>query len=351
MTNLRPRLLSIEFLIKNQNQAMQDRFGISKNLVSIVLLPVQLSLALTLLVLKTIGVALDKFEFIFASNKSMIQSVQGDLPKRGVRARVFVLYAKDCVFNPLDLDFIRSAFTQSEHFSVIINCDCQKYEIHQVQTFPASLLIVRKNLGYDFGAYRDAYVTLSPNKPQIITFINNSIVFKPEFNNWMEDFEAKFIISEMPIGGVTESCYPKQHIQSYLFSINLERVNSELEYWIKNIRNLNRKTAIVNYHEVGLSQFCREAGVHVFTLYSAEFLYSFAAKNWIEVLGPFAVSPVYKQVKLNVELGLSVNPTHGLWRFLAYLGCPIIKKDLIIKNPGKFPDLYGKPLNHYRKHL
>ena len=351
MSNLRSRLISVYFLVKNQNQSMQHRFGLNKNLVSLALFPMQFIFAVTMLFLKTFGMALDKLQLTFASNRSMIQSIEGTMPPKGVTARVFVLFAKNCAFNSLDIDFIRSASTESEHFSIILNCDCGKYEIHRIESFPAHLLIVRQNLGYDFGAYRDAYKTLFPSSPKIITFINNSIIFLPDFNNWLTGYEVKFRNSGMPIGGIIESKYPKPHFQSYLFSINLQALNPQIDQWIKQIKNVNRKTAVVNYYEVGLSRFCREEGISVFTLYSAEFLYFFAAKNWLDVLGTFSNSPVYEQIRSDIQFGLSVNPTHGLWRFLVHLGCPIIKKDLILKNPGKIPDIYEGTLSQYRKYL
>jgi hypothetical protein len=63
-------------------------------------------------------------------------------------------------------------------------------------------------------------------------------------------------------------------------------------------------------------------------------------QDWIEQLGVYADTQIYRTVYARTSAGLGVNPTHHHWRFLLASGIPLIKRELIASNPEELPDVY-----------
>jgi len=106
------------------------------------------------------------------------------------------------------------------------------------QHFP---VMVRENLGYDFGSWSHAISVLDTAECDTVLLINDSIIPGPEFKTLINQLEA----ADARTIGVTESDQLRHHVQSYLmmFKGTLDR-----KHWTR-IKAFERQQAI-DYYEI-----------------------------------------------------------------------------------------------------
>ncbi len=165
-------------------------------------------------------------------------------------------------------------------------------------------VIVKQNIGYDFGAWRTGIEIMSDKLRQYEQLILcNDSVYAPLFdlNEMFKQMDRKF-----DFWGITDNYQHKHHIQSYfmVFSRKVFLEKYFLDFW-KNIKVFKHKESIVRNYEIGLTKLIR----------SKKYTY-----------GAYCPS----------SFGDKKNSTHYYWKKLILeQKAPIIKIELLRDNPTK----------------
>lgn len=222
----------------------------------------------------------------------------GDMTGR--RVCLFVSYSPDYALKPhvlYHLDALRKC-----GFDIVLLLVVDELANRPVAV-PKKLLaglVVRKNAGYDFGAWSDAF-RLFPHvwRAQAVLLVNDS-VFGP-----IGDFQSLVdIIMRQPADfiGLTESGQIARHYQSYFILLKGEALTNPMAraFWA-NVRNHSQKQQVIAEYEIMALRRHQEIGIKCA-----------AMLTWCHLPGE-----------------MRFNPTHRHWRELLQHGFPYIKVDLL----------------------
>ncbi len=214
-------------------------------------------------------------------------------------------------------------------------------------------IFIRRNIGYDFGAWRDVIdaLQLPAADTKELVILNDSMYgpLRP-----LDETLARLNYAEADIWGLTESWQQRYHLQSFFvgFGENALRSPAFAQFWAR-VRPVPSKTFIVRAYEVGLTQSMLKAGLRTRAVWSYDDLLSKVTGQ--DVLEGIAraersrssrTDPVLQIRKLQiarirnaVAKQIALNPTADLWRQLLRSGFPFIKRELLRKNPAQVEDI------------
>ncbi|MFL0604725.1 rhamnan synthesis F family protein [Cylindrospermopsis raciborskii] len=206
-----------------------------------------------------------------------------------------------------------------------------------------SALIIRRNIGRDFGAWKDGIAFL--NKQSLFSscsqlyLINDSVVLLGD-NLKSTRFQSQFIDdTKTDMIGLTESWQIAYHLQSYFLKFNKTVLQSKLflKYW-HDYPIINSRLFSIEKGEIGLSQLLLNNGYQLKSVYP---IMELVAKENIESFF-ISLSGIPNQCLIELIPQLfneffqvnfhEMNPSHRLWPLLLVAGCPVLKRDLIQKN-------------------
>lgn len=267
----------------------------------------------------------------------MIRTI-GGLPQNSKPIRAILLWSENCDFPITDRNLVRWA---AQDFAgdvvLIINCDCLE---HLDEIMPAEFLlhtvIIRKNIGYDWGGYRDLFLISETSSRPFVTILNNSVIPLFPFSAFLAEQEETAVEINGVVGAI-ESANPTRHLQSFCLTFSNVALNSKVIDWVKSTKNVSEKWAMVYFREIQLWRIVERNHISIRAILTNSQVRSFA-KNNFDLVGEYRDSATYKLISKDLPSG-SLNPTHHLWRFLLALGFPFIKKELVRVNPAKLPDL------------
>jgi hypothetical protein len=172
-------------------------------------------------------------------------------------------------------------------------------------------LVVRRNAGFDFGAWADAFRIFPALWTAKAVLLVNDSVFGPfgDFDSLM----ARALTLPADVIGMTESPEITPHFQSY-FLLFKEKALSDpgaRAFW-RDIVNLASKRETILTYEVPLVAGYRERGLACTALFP---WHGPTGRPWL-------------------------NPTHHNWRSLLAAGFPYIKVELLRDNPARI-DIRG----------
>jgi hypothetical protein len=285
----------------------------------------------------------------FISNRKMqIQTINLlNENKSQAPALIYVHYSSSGVLATNEISALKVVSGLGFNVYVVINTDTPDNSLiltknSELKEF-AILAIVRKNRGYDLGAYRDAYTSVNKqgylNTPRIF-FMNNSVFWIP---SKVENYFSSLLNQELDIFGSVISFQYRQHIQTYLFGCITSTGQRKIEYWLLGIKNWHFKRTIVNKGEIKTNLFFSTDTV-VKSVPSGEALEAQALTTLHDhyLSSDNTKRPeIIKRLKRNRKFrfaGIPQNPSHANWLELLECGFPGIKIDLIRKNPSGIPD-------------
>jgi hypothetical protein len=230
-------------------------------------------------------------------------------------------------------------------FAVIIASNSRRIdEVTLRQVLPhCSAVIHRRNVGLDFGAWRDALTMIENITGLERLIILNDSIFGPlrDITTTLErcDFAAA------DVWGMTDSYDVRYHLQSYFLIFGRAALASDCfrDFW-KRVRYVGHKRSVVLLYEVGLSQALLKAGLRVKALFPYNELVDAVFRQAVRqaVVGRpegHALGAAFFDTLLqNVNSGVPLNPTHHFWEYLiASRGFPFLKRELIERNPIAIP--------------
>jgi Rhamnan synthesis protein F len=207
-------------------------------------------------------------------------------------------------------------------------------------------VIMRRNAGFDFSAWRDALVAYDLPRPDtaMLVLVNDS-VYGPIRSLWPVLGAIDF--SAADLWALTDSWQLRYHLQSY-FLIAGPRVLASAtwkDFW-GTVRPLAFKRWVIRRFEVGLSQAMLRAGFRLAAVWPYETLLADAAAaprgEAEKIADPLlAAGPRHaRQIREAIADGMPLNPTSDLWRPLIRRGYPFLKRELLRENPTRVGDLW-----------
>ncbi|HQT63696.1 MAG TPA: rhamnan synthesis F family protein [Acidocella sp.] len=214
-------------------------------------------------------------------------------------------------------------------------------------------IIIRNNVGYDFGAWRDGiahYNLPQPHTEELI--IANDSVFGPlrPINAMLGAIDY----NKADMWGLTESWQHRYHLQSYFLAFGKKALNDRAfrKFWAK-VRPVPSKRYIVKHYEIGITQYMLKYGLTCAAVWPYDTLISMIDQLQINKLLTFKkndyrkvdpVSITRKMHLLRVRHAMArrgpLNPSAELWRQLLQSGFPFLKRELLRDNPTKVEDVH-----------
>lgn len=215
-----------------------------------------------------------------------------------------------------------------------------------------AVVIIRRNIGYDFGAWADTLCELGlPRAETEELILANDSVFGPLVP--LGDALRGLDYAKADVWGLTESWQLRYHLQSYFLAFGPEALRAEgfLKFW-RAVRPVPMKSYVIKHYEVGVTQAMVKAGLRCAALWSYESLTGMVNREELTQLLAEEETPLGKadpvqmmrkeqalHIRESVAQRLPLNPTSDLWRQLLLSGFPFIKRELLRDNPSRVQDV------------
>ena len=260
--------------------------------------------------------------------------------RNGRVSMTVIAYLKDLISNRFCVVFV----TNSGMLTALGRAELQKLCV---------AVFVRRNRGYDFGAWRDVIDTLGlpAADTEELLLINDSMYgpLRP-----MDEILAKLDYAQADIWGLTESWQERYHLQSFFIAFGVRALRSAAfgKFW-GSVKPVPSKAFIVRIYEVGFTQVMMKAGLQCKAIWKYEDLVKPVLTQ--QVLDDMVradrfrlarADPIQLTRKLHINRirnaaarRIAMNPTADLWRQLLLSGFPFIKRELLRKNPTEVEDV------------
>ncbi len=222
-------------------------------------------------------------------------------------------------------------------------------------------LIDRPNQGYDFGSWATGILHCA----DVLNDLDEVILVNDSAFGRIAPLEPRLSACSAPFVCLTDSYQVSHHGQSYFLRFGREPLESGavLDFFEK-YPFTNKKRDVIRNGEIGLSAAMLDGGFGIHPL----FPYEQVAARWIEH-APSTVDLIkdsYRDIGLygsktmerrldsfaahveSVLRNVPLNPSHLFWRTLiSEHGFPLIKRELLLKNPIGVADLFPMKSAHY----
>jgi lipopolysaccharide biosynthesis protein len=284
-------------------------------------------------------------EFILEAPRAFPARTQPQVIKRWAggqvvrdRAAIFCHFSLD---NAISDDVVRYVRTLSElGFPVVFvssSADLSDAAIAPVAPYCAEILL-RNNIGYDFGCYREGLLALEPLDRLNGLIIANDSVIGPLAP--LEPALRRMDLLAADIWGLTDSRDRGAHLQSYFLFAGPTALHHPafIKFWRSYPLAQKREWAI-RFGELGFSRAMRKAGLRLAAAYPyqelIEQLRRRADAARAKPTPPAQNRPVgHGELLWLIAHGANLNPTHVCWDILrSEYDFPFIKRDLAARNP------------------
>lgn len=207
------------------------------------------------------------------------------------------------------------------------------------------VILVRRNVGYDFAAMRDGLAAIAAPAAAIeMVLIANDSVYGPFAP--IGPLLDRIDFSAADIWGGTESWQRRYHLQSFFVAVGPAVLASPAwsAFWAQ-VRPVRSKHWVVTRYEVGLTQSLLRAGMRARALFPYQDLAQRVDKDLLgpdsSVVDPFLnVRRIHAgRIRFANSARWPLNPTAELWRQLLEAGFPFIKRELLRDNPAGIADI------------
>ena len=212
-------------------------------------------------------------------------------------------------------------------------------------------VMVRRNVGYDFGAWREGFAHLGlPRANTALVAMANDSVYGPIRS--LNELFTQMDFEVADVWGCTDSWQSRYHLQSYLMAFSPAVVASDAwrRFW-SGVRPTWSKHWLIRLYEIGLTQSLLRAGFRCRAVWPYQTLVRDIDLVLLEDKkegeeGPNFSDPMVQARRKHVlRLREAVtgrhplNPTSDLWRQLLLARFPFLKRELLRDNPSMVPDV------------
>jgi lipopolysaccharide biosynthesis protein len=201
-------------------------------------------------------------------------------------------------------------------------------------------IIHRRNVGYDFGAYKEGVLSIPDRRGLARLLITNDSVYGPL--QPLEQCLSVMSPDDADVWGLTDSYEMRYHLQSYFLLFHRAALqHAAFEKFWKDMPFVGAKWWVIYFGEVGLTQQLTRADLRI----RCAFPYEAVVRKFRSMLRDTRAltredTPAshrnYLQNLLNAaDAAIPLNSTHFFWEVLiGRMGCPFIKRDLLESNPA-----------------
>lgn len=228
----------------------------------------------------------------------------------------------------------------------------------------ASRILIRRNVGYDFAAWRDAMAECRLPAPttELLVLANDS-VYGPLHQ--LAPMLARIDFAAADVWGLTDSWQQRFHLQSFFLAFGPRALQHEVfgRFW-RSVRNVRSKEWVVRRCEIGLTQVLTSAGLRCKAIWPYHAVIQ-SLRNGVALndraaedrpdhtvnseqecdprrrADPPARDSRYttRRILRAAARRAPLNPTADLWRVLIEQGFPFLKRELVRENPSRVPDV------------
>lgn len=210
-------------------------------------------------------------------------------------------------------------------------------------------IMIRQNVGYDFGAWREGLARLALPRPDTeMVIIANDSVYGPV--RPLADVLSHIDFSTADVWGCTDTWQHRYHLQSYFMAFSPAVLRSPVwqAFW-QGVRPTWSKNWLIRLYEVGLTQSLLKAGFNCQAIWPYQTLvedidcdmlidYAEGGPNLADA-AVRARQLQARRLRAAAVEHVALNPTSDLWRQLLRGGYPFIKRELLRDNPTRVPDV------------
>ena len=279
------------------------------------------------------------------SHSQIVASEAGDAPATtsGRRVALYLHYSASGRISTMVRDQL--AGYRSLGFDVVLATNSE--QIHEESWRAAAThcwrLVRRRNIGLDFGAWRDAAALLLVGQPppDELLLVNDSVVgpIQP-----LAPFVARARMMGPGVVGLTESRQGGVHLQSYFVLMLGAAATADTLTFLTGLRLSTAKWLMVQRGEFGLTRHLARRGHRVAALFGyARALDAILAsdeerRQLTATVPQFSEHAGAPKSLRQALLRWPLNPTMHLWRGLALcMGFPFVKVALLRRNSGMLP--------------
>ncbi len=271
----------------------------------------------------------------FRKTVTSYEDGQGSLPELGERVVVFCHFDPEGIIRDYTRTYIDSLKKEGLDIVFVTNSPRLLPSDHKWIRLRANRLVFRRNIGYDFAAWRDAM----------------DICGLPSVN-------TRFLLI------ANDSWEHRFHVQSYFFAFGevALRHPAFAKFW-SSVKNVQSKWWVIRRYEVGMAQTFIAAGLRCKAIWAYMDMIEGIANSIAESADehptaltrnslPVDIQPPHKpnrqpnpfvdiqqsNSRRILDLALRqvpLNPTAHLWQFLLESGFPFIKRELLRYNPAQ----------------
>jgi hypothetical protein len=272
---------------------------------------------------------------LFSNHGSILYMEHGKCPLRSPRRAValYVHYAaagtvSDMVLRQL-ADYRRLGFDIVFISNAPAAPDGSWDRVHDI----AALAVRRRNVGFDFGAWKDLLPVVLQRWPDAaeILLVNDSCLgplrpLDPAFAAMRAAGDGIFGMQESQQGGT--------HLQSWFVLARGAAAITDLAGFFARLKLSTSKWKTIQRGELRLAREMLKRGHRV------RAVHSYAALLGTALADPAQRADLHTMLPDSNLAARPLNPTHHLWRSLiASPYCSFLKTELVQKNPGKVPNV------------
>lgn len=197
-------------------------------------------------------------------------------------------------------------------------------------------ILVRRNVGYDFGAMREglAHWRLPRADTRMVLLANDSVLgpFVP-----LRPILDRIDFTTADVWGAVDTRQRRHHLQSWFLAAGRRALDDPAwaRFWSR-VRPVQSKAWVIGHYEVAFTAAMQRAGLRVQALWPyADLLDRVQA---VRAFGGSGELRQYARIAKFLRRGHALNPTADLWRYLRAAGCPFIKRELVGANPARVAD-------------
>jgi lipopolysaccharide biosynthesis protein len=232
-------------------------------------------------------------------------------------------------------------------YEIVFVSNSERLNPHSVSALQplCAMILCRKNIGYDFGAYKDALSLIDDLTAFDTLILANDSVYGP-----LQDLAPILARCDdsAAIWGITDSWSKRYHLQSYFLLFRSEALASpSMRAFWASVRHVQSKRWVITRYEIGLTQHMLRAGLRCAALYPYRAAVAALTSGVLDegLLERKDLSELHRrylgEIFSAVERGTPLNVMHHFWDHLIIrMRCPFVKRELLQRNPAGIPFIY-----------
>lgn len=285
----------------------------------------------------------------FLRSPHQVISTWTDGAQLGPRVAIFVHYDPDGIVQPFVATYVRSLHALGFSVVFVTNSGRLAPASEALLRPLCSAILIRRNIGYDFGAMRDGlrHAALPRDNTEMALIVNDS-VYGPLGD--MRGMVERIDFDEADVWGATESYQTRYHLQSFFIAVGRKALESKAwaSFW-KSVRPVRAKLWVILNYEVGMTRALLKDGLRCAAVYPYKELLARidptpladAKREEVDETDPFVINrrTHLSRMLYSASHRMPMNPTAELWRQLLESGFPFLKRELLRDNPAGVIDV------------